>query len=349
MNVKRLLSQLSPGRRQLLRALSLAFLAALIGGFISIYLNRAILFTQREASSPQAEILVDGTTAPKIEAAPANVPLAEVFSAPSAPAEMRLEADAALQEISPAGVLPKIAPDGRQAWQVYAAPFDKTSARPRIALIITGLGLSAAITDQAIATLPKNITLAFSPYAKNVQNFIDRARQAGHEAVLNLPLEPQNYPLNDPGPDTLLVKNTPAENAARLHRVLAKGKMYVGVLPAGGERFLTERSALDPLLQELRARGLLFIDSSRLDSLAISASKEIGLHSGKADLVVDLDASKSAIDSQLQELEKHAASTGTAIGIGFPYPSTLERVAAWASRLEAKGLALVPITAAVDR
>ena len=191
-----------------------------------------------------------------------------------------------------------------------------------MAVILSGLGLSSAATEAAIQDLPGEVTLAFQPFADNIQQWIQLSRAAGHEVLLNLPMEPVDFPANDPGPRALFVTLSPDENQDRMRWALSRVSGYVGVVNHMGSRFTTSRDAMQPILAELKARGLLFVD-------ARSAAR--------------------SVDARLAEVEQIARSAGVSIAIGQAFPVTLERVRAWAATLEGKGIALVPISAVVDR
>ena len=244
------------------------------------------------------------------------------------------------------GPLPVIAPDGRQPWRVYARPFELPPDTPRIAIIIGGLGLSRAATQAAIQQLPGVVTLAFVPYAPNLDDWIAAARAAGHEVVLQLPMEPQDYPANDPGPHTLLASADAADNLARLDWLLSRFTGYVGVTNYMGGLFNSSPDALRPIFQDLSARGLLFLDSrENPDSVAAVVAAELEMPRVINNRFLDAEASRMNVDARLLELERIAESTGAAVGIGFPYPVTIERVAAWIRELESKGVVVAPITA----
>lgn len=258
--------------------------------------------------------------------------------------------DPALVQQGPSGPLPVIAPDGRQAWQVYARPFDETEKRPRIALIVGDLGLSAAATTAAIQRLPAPVTLAFAPYAHNLNDWIAQARAAGHEVMLQLPMEPLDYPTSDPGPQALLTSLDAAGNLQRLEWVLSRVAGYVGVTNYMGSKFTTSPDNLRPVLTALKGRGLLFLDSrSSQRSVAAKLAKELGMPVAVNNRFVDNEASRAAIDARLDELERIAKATGIAVGIGYPYPVTIERIGAWAQGLPGRGLALAPVSAVVNR
>lgn len=254
--------------------------------------------------------------------------------------------DPALVETSPQGPLPIIGRDGRQPWRVYGRPFDRADPRPRLAIVITGLGLSGAATEAAIDELPGAITLAFDPYSKRLGEWIDRARAAGHEALLGLPMEPIDYPREDPGPSTLLTSLSPSENLGRLDWVLSRVTGYVGVTNMMGSRFTQSQTSLIPVLDELRKRGLMYVDGRASDqSIAGALAQTMGVPRVVADETLDTEPTRDAIDRQLQDLEALARRNGAALGTGFAYPVTLERVALWAKTLEQKQLVLAPASA----
>ncbi len=258
--------------------------------------------------------------------------------------------DPALVESTALGPLPTIGPDGRKPWQAYARPFDRTDKRPRIAILLTGLGLSGAATEAAINDLPGAVTLGFNPYASKLDEWLGYARAAGHEVFLSLAMEPVDYPRVDPGPHTLLISLDRQQNLERLQWVLSRVTGYVGVVSSAGSRFTTSRADLLPILDEVKSRGLMFVDShSTENSVAGPLAKSIGLPRAVSDLALDRQqVSRDAIDQRLQQLEERARRTGVAVGLGEVYPVTIERLAQWVPTLERKGIALAPVSATAD-
>ena len=248
------------------------------------------------------------------------------------------------------GTLPKVGDDGRMPWQVYARPFDGRDDRPRIAIIITGMGLSRASTDAAIKRLPGPVTLAFDPYAADLGGWVTQARQAGHEVLVSLPMEPDEFPLSDPGPYALLTSLDAVENMRRLEFVLGRLTGYVGVISAMGSRFRASESHLRPILEALKGRGLMFVDGGAAKgNLAPKIATEIGLPRAVNNLQLDTVPSRTAIDQRLAELEGIVRQQAVAVAIAAPYPATLERLAAWVATLEAKSLTLVPVSSLADK
>jgi len=290
------------------------------------------------AEPPQQATLPPG---PALKSQPQGLSKAEAL--PPAP-------DPALVERTALGPLPMIGPDGRKPWQAYARPFDRADKRPRIAVLLTGLGLSGAATEAAINDLPGAVTLGFNPYAPKLDEWIGYARAAGHEVFLSLAMEPVDYPRVDPGPHTLLISLDRQQNLERLQWVLSRVAGYVGVVSSAGSRFTTSQADLLPILDEIKGRGLMFVDSrSTENSVAGQLSKAIGLPRAMSDLALDQQqASRDAIDQRLQQLEQLAHQTGVGVGLGEVYPVTIERLAQWIPGLERKGIALAPISATAD-
>ena len=254
--------------------------------------------------------------------------------------------DPDLLEPSPYGPLPIRAADGRTPVQSYARPFLGDPDKPWIAVIVTKLGLSRARTEQAIADLPPEVSLAFSPYGRRLEDWGRKARKSGHEVLLMVPMEPIGYPDNDPGPLGLMTMLTKAENLDRLHRVLGRMTGYVGVVSQMGSRFTASSQALAPIIADLARRGLLVVDSrTTARSVLADEARAAGLPVAVNDRIIDNIADPSEIDRYLRELETLALRRGYALGLGRPYPVTIARIRAWAKGLAARGFVLAPVSA----
>jgi hypothetical protein len=281
------------------------------------------------------------------EAVALAVPGAESLSEAASPLDSLPPApDPALVSYGRHGPLPVIAPDGRRPLEVYARPFDRSDTRPRIAIIVGGLGLSRATTEAAIAMLPPAVTLSFTPYAKDLQRYLNSARAAGHEVILELPMEPFDYPHNDPGPFTLLTQTAFEENQDKLEWLMSRFTGYAGVVNEQGEKLLSSAEDLRPLLKGIEERGLYFLDRGTAKNSAVAEiARALGLPYAVSSGPIDAEASRDEIEARLHRLEDLARKTGSAIGTGFNYPVTIERVRDWSETLERRGLVLAPVSA----
>jgi uncharacterized protein len=252
--------------------------------------------------------------------------------------------DPALLAPGPDGPLPVVAQDGRKPMHVYAAKFDLADTRPRVAVILTGLGLSAQTTQMAIDRLPPGSTLSFSPYGQDLQNWIATARAKGHEVLLELPMEPFDFPNDDPGTHTLIAGAT--DNAAKLNWLLARFSGYAGVVNVQGGKFLASSNDLQPVLAQIAQRGLYLAEvglSQR--SVAGDLAKTTLAPYTKASITIDKVPSADDIDAALEGLTALALERRGAIGAAAAAPGVIERVAAWSAKLEDRGVAFSPVSA----
>ena len=257
-----------------------------------------------------------------------------------------LIADPALIEDSTTGPLPRVARDGRTPLAAYARPFEANDKRPRIALIIRGLGVGSSNTSLALMQLSPEINFAFVPFAPDLQGDVDKARGAGHEVMLELPMEPFDFPDSDPGPHALLAAASSEENVKRLDWALSRATGYVGVMNLLGGRFMGEENAIEPILEAVSKRGLLFFDNgASSSSVAITAARHVKAVIATATMTLDSIQTQAAIDAKLAELETAARQDGYAIGVASAYPVTIARITEWAANAGARGFHLVPVSA----
>ena len=266
-------------------------------------------------------------------------------SSSSAPAPLL---DPKLLETTRHGAIPKIGPDGMRPSARYAQPRELPSNKkdaPLIAIVVGGLGISASGTADAFSKLPPTITFAMAPYGADLEKLAERARGERHEVLLQVPMEPFEYPDNDPGPQTLLTSLTSEQNIDRLHWLMSRFQGYVGVISFMGARFTASEQGLTPVLRDAAQRGLIFVDDgSSARSVASQLAGSHNLPFAKADIVLDTVPTQVEIDRALARLEMKARESGTAVGFATAQPGTIARVAEWAKKAEAKGILLVPIT-----
>ncbi|MFD1704537.1 divergent polysaccharide deacetylase family protein [Methylopila henanensis] len=258
--------------------------------------------------------------------------------------------DKALLEDSRYGALPRIAPDGRRPLDLYARPAASAAGGgARVALLVTGLGVSRDATDEALRALPPEVSAAFLPYAGDVAEQIGRARQDGREVFVQAPMEPFDFPANDPGPQTLLTSLPASANLERLRWSLGRAAGYVGVTPLAGGRFLENADALQPMFAELARRGLMFVGAGGRGDRSEAAAAQAGLpHAGGGAIAIDRAPDAAAIDAALARLENEAKAKPGVVSVGQlgASPLTLKRIAAWREGLAARGVTLVPVSAA---
>ncbi|MER8545264.1 divergent polysaccharide deacetylase family protein [Mesorhizobium sp. M0684] len=257
--------------------------------------------------------------------------------------------DKALVEASETGPLPIRAADGRRPFDVYARPWSGARGA-RVALVIGGLAVSQTGTQAAIAKLPAEVTLAFAPQGNSIGRWMQVARQSGHEVIMQVPLEPFDYPNVNPGRNTLTVAATPDENLKNLRWALSRTTNYTGVMNYMGARFSADATAMGPLMAELGKRGLAYVDDG---SSARSLAPELALKDGVpfvgGDTAIDAVQDRGAILKKLDGLEATARAKGFAVGIGSAFDLTVDTVSSWVTEAKKRGIEIVPVSAvAID-
>jgi polysaccharide deacetylase 2 family uncharacterized protein YibQ len=244
------------------------------------------------------------------------------------------------------GMIPIMA-EGLTPFTVYAAEADRTRAAktPVVSIVIGGLGVGAAKTTDAIMKLPGAVTLAFTPYGSDPTKLAERARAQHHEIFLQVPMEPYDYPDNDPGPQTLLATLGPEQNLDRLYWHLGRLQGYAGIANFMGARFVATDAAMQPIMREAAKRGLgFFDDGSAPRSVAGALAASQAMPFVKGDVTIDAVPTSAEIDRALAKLESLAKDRGYAVGTASALPISIERIGAWIKALEAHGVMLAPLT-----
>ncbi len=272
--------------------------------------------------------------------------------APAPPAERTLAVSPPAQ-VAPAGTAPPATraalparPDP-PAWLANAVPTALDPERPMIAVVIDDLGLNRPATRETVA-LPGPLSLSFLAYAEELPAQAAAGRAAGHELLLHQPMEPLGA--HNPGPEALLTGLGREENLARLTRALARAPGIVGINNHMGSRFTASAGDLEPVLVELKRRGLLFLDSrTTADSVGLALARKLGVPSTSRDVFLDheAEAGRAYVEAQLARAEAIARAEGAAVAIGHPRPDTIAALRDWLPRLTARGLQLVPLSALV--
>ncbi|HUO94222.1 MAG TPA: divergent polysaccharide deacetylase family protein [Rhizomicrobium sp.] len=258
-----------------------------------------------------------------------------------------LVADPALIEATPQGPLPRIGSDGRMPMTAYAPPIP-TAKGPRIAIVVGDLGISAKGTAAAIQGLPPGVTLAFAPYEEDVGRWVGEARRTGHEVLLEVPMEPFDFPDSDPGPHTLRAAVGEESNTERLVWSLTRFTGYAGITNFLGGRFLSDADSLEPVMTYVARRGLLFFDSSpQGKTVAPDVARRINAPYVQSTTALDTIQTGMEIDARLSQLEQLARVNGSASGTASVSPIVIERIANWAKGLQGRGFVLVPASAIV--
>ncbi|MBR0821076.1 divergent polysaccharide deacetylase family protein [Bradyrhizobium liaoningense] len=305
----------------------------------------------KQAGEQRTVTMIDGSTGTRHDVVIGGGDAADKgeAAAASAPPPVMAGIDPKLLEKSRYGMIPVVA-DGSKPFNVYAADADRAKAAkmPVVAILIGGLGVGAAKTTDAIMRLPPAVTLAFTPYGADPGKLAERARAQRHEIFLQIPMEPYDFPDNDPGPQTLLTSLTTDQNMDRLYWHLSRMQGYAGLTNFMGARFVATDAAMQPIIREAAKRGLgFFDDGSSPRSIAPQAAASQAMPFGKGDIAIDVVPTPTEIDRALNKLESVARERGVAVGTASALPVSIERIGSWTRTLSDRGILLVPLTTAM--
>jgi polysaccharide deacetylase 2 family uncharacterized protein YibQ len=232
------------------------------------------------------------------------------------------------------------------AWLRYAVPPPAAGGRPMIAVVIDDLGLDRRRSDR-VAALKGPLTLAYMTYAPDVLRQAAAARARGHELLVHVPMEPQAASY-DPGPDVLTVGLAPDELRRRLQYGLSRFDAFVGINNHMGSRFTAHGPGMRVVMEELRERGLLFLDSvTSGKTVGPETARQTGVPYAARNVFLDNDPDAASVRRQLAKTEEMARKNGYAIAIGHPHDGTIEAIAGWLGAVEQKGFVLVPVSTIV--
>lgn len=210
-----------------------------------------------------------------------------------------------------------------------------------IAIVIDDMGIDRPDSARVLG-LPGPLTVAFMSYAKDLDRQAQAARAAGDEVWLHVPMEPLNPAVNA-GPNVLRTDLPPDELRRRLDWALGRLSGYVGINNHMGSKFTGSAPGMTLVLQELKARGLAFLDSRTIgDSVAGRIASELGVPHLDRDVFIDNDETVQSVLHQLAQAERIAVRRGYALAIGHPHRSTIDALTEWLPTLGAKGFVLVP-------
>lgn len=295
-----------------------------------------------------------GAVQPAVTAAVPTPSVPKAPDSPAARAPLGIATPVERPEISrslppPPPVTAEEAPfDGRPAWERFAqAPAEAPGKKPLLAIVIDDVGVTKRELD-ALLDLDPGVTFAIMGYADRMDDFARKARAKGHELMIHVPMEPQGNA--DPGPNALKLGLSPDEIRRRLRWHLDRHDSYVGINNHMGSRFTADAAGMAVVAAELKARGLLFLDSKTIgNSEGEDKARAAGIPTASRDVFLDNEIGANAIEAQLVLAERRAREKGTAIAIGHPHVATIEALARFLPQAKARGIAVVPVSTVIFR
>ena len=237
--------------------------------------------------------------------------------------------------------LPIVGENKLTPFKAYKKPFAVSGENPVIAIVVLDYGLSGQFSELALKTMPAEVSLILSPYSDHTDSWQQRAREAGHEVWLYLPIQNQMKPLQDPGQQALLSRASLKYNQERLGWALSRTTGYAGVVSYSDEAFNEATPMLQNLFKSVFSRGLGYIELNPkappfIETIALSQNTPYARNQ------IFLE------NTSLRRLEQRAKEYGYAVGILKPYPNAMKSAHRWMDTLSSKGFTIVPVSAIAE-
>jgi len=216
------------------------------------------------------------------------------------------------------------------------------SSKPKLAIIVTNLGLNRFSTEFALS-LPKQFALGFLPYTTSLKPLLYKAQEHGHEIYIYLPCETDRASDN-PGKYALMNNLSKDENILRLNMILNAHPKYNGVYTSYKEKFTQNQEMAEVIVDRITDRNLIFIlgrEKNLLYPQYLIEKKDVLINN----IVIDSQLDKEMIKYNLKRLIVIAKKNKVAIGYAQGYPLTISILNDWLlEELEKQGVELVPLS-----
>lgn len=277
---------------------------------------------------PEPQIVPEPAPAPVVEVEPEPEPAPE----PQVPEVAEVES----YELALAGPRP--------LWLNNAMDFAPPKGKPQIAIVIDDMGVDRRRSKAMWTDVPGPLTLSFMTYAQDLPEQTRAAREKGHELMLHMSMEPSSHSI-DAGENVLLTAMPSAEIRSLANWGMGRFDGFVAVNNHMGSRFTEDARGMRVVLEEIKKRGLFFLDS-RTSSRTVgrTVAREIGLPFLERNVFLDNANDPAKVLAQLYETERLAQKFGHAIAIGHPRDATIEVLKTWIVDAQERGFVIVPIS-----
>jgi hypothetical protein len=206
---------------------------------------------------------------------------------------------------------------------------------PKVAIIIDDMGWDEVVGEQLLK-FPFELTYSFLPFAPHTKKLENLAFLAGKTVFLHLPLQPKGSTYN-PGPGALYLHDSPEMQRTKFTNCLQEVPHAMGVNNHMGSFFTEDEQAMTNLIQEMKGRSLMFVDSvTTPGSIAFQVARAASIKSARRNVFLDNTLDEEKICHQLEKLVQIAERQGRAIGIAHPHRVTVSAIATCGEKYRAR-------------
>ena len=222
---------------------------------------------------------------------------------------------------------------------------DTSTPQFRAAIVIDDLGTNMLIA-QRLLDLPADLTFSILPQLEKSTQVARLLHDHQREFFLHLPMEPLQYPAQNPGKGAIMTNMGAEQIRMLIDRDLQTVPFASGVNNHMGSRFTADWEAMKVVLEHLRSRQLNFMDSRTTGrSIAYKLAQQLGIKSAQKKLFLDNEANVAAVKIQLEKLAALAEQGGEpAIAIGHPKEATLQALQEMLPEFERRNIQIVRVS-----
>jgi len=225
-------------------------------------------------------------------------------------------------------------------------------SKGRIGLIIDDFGYIYNRLTDGFMSLETKLTFSIIPGHRFSQILAEEALAAGHEVMVHMPMEPEDYNGRDEEEYILLYGMDPDIVTARIRKAFQHLPQAVGMNNHEGSLASQDTVLLDILATELLDRDKYFVDSFTTPrTRGLEVMQKRGVPSMGRHVFLDNIDEPGYIRNQLNQLARKSERDGAALGIGHVGAShlhTLEVLREELPRLQDEGFEFVFISELMD-
>lgn len=224
---------------------------------------------------------------------------------------------------------------------------EQDKQKAKIVIVITNLGLNQEQLRRALE-MPTNFTLGFSAYTGSIGQAIDQAVTAGFECLMQLPMQPIDYKLHDPGPFALLLANSNSQNNKILEELLLKSHKFIGFYSDEEEVITQSINVISNVFEKLVKENLIYINGN-VNSAKVMADyvQPYPLWYLQTDTHLNKVVDQTVLIGLLQDLERKALEQKIAVLCIRAYPMYLDTLYNWSKTLNTEKIIIAPASAAI--
>jgi len=193
------------------------------------------------------------------------------------------------------------------------------------------------------------VTFSVLPNCPFSRRISQEGHESGHEIILHAPMEAWDNESNlraaKPGNMFLTTVMENQELTDQLEAMINTVPNIIGISNHMGSKFTEDSSKMGVLIRLLKDKNLCFVDSlTSNNSKGLFLAKEFGVPSIGRGLFLDNDQSYDQTVKQIIKLMEIGKAEGIAVGIGHPYPSTINALTDMLPNFENNKIEIVPLS-----